>query len=204
MITCMYKIICITNRKLCQGDFGEQMQKIISAKPDKIIVREKDLTENDYSILLERIVRMCENSGIEVTAHSFVNTAKMLGVRSIHVPLDRLRKMSEDEKQFFHQIGASCHSVEDAQEALALGADYIIAGHIFETDCKKGLAGRGLDFLHEVCTSVSLPVYAIGGINADNIRDIVRAGAEGACLMSSFMQCQDPAEYLTSLKNIEL
>lgn len=204
MITCMYKIICITNRKLCQGDFWEQMQKIVSAKPDRIIVREKDLTEDDYSILLERMVRMCENSGIDVTAHSFVNVAKMLGVRSIHVPLDKLRNMSENEKQFFCQIGASCHSVEDAQEAFALGADYIIAGHIFETDCKKGLAGRGLAFLHEVCTSVSLPVYAIGGINADNIKDIVKAGAEGACMMSSFMQCPNPAEYLTSLKKIEL
>ena len=80
-----------------------------------------------------------------------------------------LRKLSEEKRSHFRIIGASCHSVEEAREAVELGCNYIIAGHIFATDCKKGLPGRGLDFLKEVCASVSVPVYAIGGINSENI-----------------------------------
>ena len=100
----------------------------------------------------------------------------------------------------FKKIGSSCHSVEDAEEALSLGAGYITAGHIYETDCKKGLVPRGTIFLKSVCESVDIPVYAIGGISPQNIKDVVNAGAEGVCIMSSFMNCPDVSEYMKSLR----
>ena len=82
----------------------------------------------------------------------------------------------------------SVHTVEEAINAERLGADGLIAGHIFVTDCKKGLAPRGLDFLKEVCDAVSIPVFAIGGIDDSN-SDIVRlAGAQGECRMSWYMR----------------
>lgn len=86
--------------------------------------------------------------------------------------------------------------MEDALEAESLGCTYITAGHIFETDCKKGLPGRGLAFLRNVCVSVSIPVYAIGGIHDGNIAAVRGAGAKGACIMSGLMQCEDVKEYL--------
>ena len=61
-------------------------------------------------------------------------------------------------------MGTSIHSVEEVKEAVRLGADYLFAGNIYETDCKKGLPGRGLDFLRQVCMESSVPVYAIGGV----------------------------------------
>ena len=76
-------------------------------------------------------------------------------------------------------------------EAQALGCTYITAGHVFETDCKKGLPGRGLDFLRNVCAAVDIPVYGIGGIDADNIALVRDTGASGACLMSSLMMSED-------------
>ena len=68
-----------------------------------------------------------------------------------------------------------------------LGASYVTGGHIFATDCKKGVPPRGLDFLKAVCSSVNIPVYAIGGINGDNINSVLNAGASGACIMSGLM-----------------
>ena len=79
----------------------------------------------------------------------------------------------------------------DALEAQALGCTYITAGHVFETDCKKGLPGRGLEFLRNVCAVVEIPVYGIGGIDSDNIALVRNAGASGACLMSSLMATED-------------
>ena len=76
-------------------------------------------------------------------------------------------------------------------EAQALGCTYITAGHVFETDCKKGLPGRGLQFLRKVCEVVEIPVYGIGGINEDNIAMVRETGAKGACLMSSLMISED-------------
>ena len=69
-------------------------------------------------------------------------------------------------------LGTSVHSTEDAIFAEESGADYITAGNIFETDCKKGLKGKGVNFLRNVCDSVNIPVYAIGGINADTAKRI--------------------------------
>lgn len=84
--------------------------------------------------------------------------------------------------------GVSVHSVEDARLAEQCGATYLTAGHVFVTDCKKGLAPRGLDFLHEVCSSVKIPVYAIGGINDKNAASCIREGAAGVCVMSGYMR----------------
>ena len=72
-----------------------------------------------------------------------------------------------------------------------LGADYVFAGNIFETDCKKGLPGRGLEFLENVCEAVNIPVYAIGGISEEKMPQILGTGAAGGCMMSGFMQLKD-------------
>ncbi len=106
------------------------------------------------------------------------------------MPLWQLEKLDESYKQKkFDFIGASIHSVEEARKAEKLGASYLTAGHIYETGCKPDLAPRGLGFLREVCQSVDIPVYAIGGIHLEKqqLSEIYEAGARGACIMSVFM-----------------
>ncbi|HEX2925559.1 MAG TPA: thiamine phosphate synthase, partial [Ruminiclostridium sp.] len=66
-------------------------------------------------------------------------------------------------------------------------------GHIYETDCKKGVLPRGLSFLKEVCSSVSIPVFAIGGITKDRACETAATGASGVCVMSEAMQCPFPS-----------
>ena len=93
----------------------------------------------------------------------------------------------------------SCHSLDDVVAAQEGGCSYVTLGHIFATDCKKGLPERGLDFLTDVCRHASVPVYAIGGIDKDNIARVRDAGASGACIMSGFMTCPDPKAYWEEL-----
>ena len=123
-----------------------------------------------------------------------------MGCQSIHLPMSVLRTISADDRAGFTTLGASCHWAEEAIEAEKLGCTYITVGHIFDTDCKKGLPGRGIDFLQEVCRQVSIPVYAIGGIDAANIAEVRNAGAKGACVMSGAMVCEEPDMYLAALK----
>lgn len=192
----MSDIICVTNRNLCKEDFLKRIEKIAVAHPAGIILREKDLTKEEYRNLAKQVLQICEKHQVSCILHSFTDEAIELSAEAVHLPLSILREMTEEQRSRFKVLGASCHSLEEALEAERLGCTYIIAGHIFATDCKKGLPGRGLDFLKSICENVSIPVYAIGGINGENIADVRNAGAKGACVMSGFMQCEDVETYL--------
>ncbi|HRR75904.1 MAG TPA: thiamine phosphate synthase [Ruminococcus sp.] len=196
----MSDIICISNRSLCREDFVARMTKIAESHPKAVVLREKDLPEKEYKVLAEKLLPVFESCGTPLILHYFYETAISLGAGRIHLPLHILREMSEETKRKFTVIGCSCHSAQEAAEAEALGAAYITAGHVFATDCKKGLPPRGLDFLREVCGAVDIPVYAIGGISQDNISSVREAGAAGACVMSGLMMCSDPAMLLAGFE----
>mgnify|MGYP002514022254 CR=1 FL=1 len=200
MIMCMSDILCVTNRKLCREDFLTRIERIAACHPAGIILREKDRKPEDYKELAAAVMEICEQHGVRCILHSFPDVAISLQADAIHLPLHLLRAMPQEQKAHFKVLGASCHSVEDALEAQILGCTYITAGHVFETDCKKGLPGRGLDFLRNVCAAVEIPVYGIGGIDADNIALVRNAGASGACLMSSLMTAGDVTKLMKAME----
>ena len=200
MIMCMSDILCVTNRKQCREDFLTRIKRIAACHPAGIILREKDRNPEEYKELAAAVMEICEQHGVRCILHSFPDVAISLQADAIHLPLYLLRAMPQEQKAHFKVLGASCHSVEDALEAQALGCTYITAGHVFETDCKKGLPGRGLEFLRSVCAAVDIPVYGIGGIDADNIALVRNAGTNGACLMSSLMVTEDVAGLLKAME----
>ena len=196
----MSDILCVTNRKLCREDFLIRVKEIALAQPKGLILREKDLPRQEYQLLAEQVLDICREAHVPCILHSFVDAALELRAENIHLPLPVLRSMTQPQKARFSQIGASCLSTADALEAAQLGCTYITAGHIFDTDCKQGLPGRGLPFLEDICQAAAVPVYAIGGISPKNIRDVRRAGANGACLMSSLMTCENVQELLAAME----
>ena len=199
----MSDILCVTNRSLCREDFLTRICRIAEAKPAGILLREKDLGEKEYGTLATEVMRLCKEHGVRCILHSFTNVAAALQADSIHLPLPLLMGLREEDRARFREIGASCHSVEEAVAAEGRGCTYITAGHIFDTDCKKGLPGRGLEFLKKVCGSVSIPVYAIGGISPGNIAEVREAGAAGACVMSQAMVCEDVRAYFSAFEVIK-
>ena len=200
MITYMSDILCITNGNLCKDDFLKRIDQIAACHPAGIVLREKYMPEPEYKTLAAQVLEICRTYHTPCILHSFIETALELNAKAIHLPLPIMRQMEEHKKTAFSCIGASCHSLDDAKEAKKLGCTYITAGHIFETDCKKGLSGRGIPFLQEIVRSVNLPVYAIGGIDEQNIKLIRSAGASGACVMSGAMQCDNVNEYLKRME----
>ena len=184
--------IAITNRTLVQGDFLEQMQKVVRLHPYAVILREKDLSDKEYEILAEKILEMCRESGVRCFLHSRISVANRLGCRRIHMSIPVLMSMSEEERsqmrKNFQEISVSCHSMEDMDTAVRCGATQIILGTIFETECKKGLKGKGLGFVAEICKACPVPVYAIGGINLKRLPQVMESGAAGGCMMSGFMR----------------
>lgn len=192
----MSEIICVTNRKLCHEDFLVRMEKIARKKPKAIILREKDLSQEEYLHLAKEVLKICKKNDVMFVIHSFFEVAKQLKCKALHIPFSVLVTMEKEKREQYEWLGTSCHSIEEAIQAEKLGCHYIVAGHIFETDCKKGIPGRGLEFLKNVTQSVQIPVYAIGGIHKDDYSLVCNAGAKGACIMSGFMTCDNIEEIL--------
>lgn len=182
-------VIAVTNRHLCRRPFLKQVERICLLHPDALMLREKDLKPEEYFSLAEEVHKICIACGVDFIVHGFYETALHLKAGKIHLPLQSLRRLTEEERGNFAAVGCSVHSMAEAREAAQLGASYLAAGHIYETDCKRGLAPRGTDFLREVCGAAGIPVYAIGGIrlNSSQLREVSDCGATGACIMSGFM-----------------
>lgn len=206
----IYEIIAVTDRKLCKTDFLAQVKKIAGLPIRGIILREKDLTKEEYRKLAAAVLEYISEAHCMTTLiiHSHTDIWKELvsgfgGGVGLHLPYTLVRgqgrKGTEElidfgmrntgEKGFM--FGTSIHAPGEAKDAQELGFNYFLAGHVFETDCKRGLPGRGTDFVRQVCAEVTVPVYAIGGISEENAKEVRKAGASGVCQMSGVMKKED-------------
>lgn len=193
--------IAVTNRKLCknQEDFLQRIA-ILSEEletGDFILLREKDLPQKEYWQLAEQCLAICKNSKANLVFHTHLPPSVAMENSHLHTSNQSM------EKKIFpktHSLSTSVHSIEEALLAEKLGADFLIAGHIFPTDCKKGLPPRGLVFLRSVCAAVTIPVYAIGGITAERIPKVLAQGASGICVMSELMRSSNLKSTIRNLK----
>ena len=164
-----------------------------------IILREKYLSEQEYYSLAKEVLSVCDKEKLII--HNFIGTAESLGIKKIHLPFSAFKELNG--RRNIDIVGTSVHSVDDAAFAQENGADYITAGNIYETDCKKGLKGKGVNFLRNVCESVDIPVYAIGGINADTakeLKSVNRKNFAGVCVMSLLMQSENINDEVMKIK----
>ena len=199
------KLNIISNRKLCENEnLEKQIEKIFSAYEKKIILknfdivaltlREKDLNKNEYLKLIEKIYPICQKYKINLILHQNydLNLDEKYDIEGIHLSYSIFKSLNENIKaeliKKYKRIGVSIHSIEEAKEAESLGASYVIAGHIFETDCKKGLKPRGLKFVEDLSSALTIPIFAIGGIDEKNSLSVIDSGAFSVCMMSSIMK----------------
>lgn len=192
-------LILVTNRKLCKDDFLQRIKELAKGEPYAIMLREKDLNKLEFEDLALKVKEICEEAQVPLIINQNIAAAAKLKLCNIHLSISDLRKHQNDLFPFIN-IGASVHSVSEAVEAVKLGATYLVAGHIFSTDSKKGVPPRGLSFLKEVCDSVEIPAFAIGGITNDHVRDVLETGAKGMCIMSEAMTCQNPSKLVNQFR----
>ena len=199
------KLNIISNRKLCENEnLEKQIEKIFSAYEKKIILknfdivaltlREKDLNKNEYLKLIEKIYPICQKYKINLILHQNydLNLDEKYNIEGIHLSYSIFKSLNQNIKaeliKKYKRIGVSVHSLNEAKEVESLRASYVIAGHIFETDCKKGLEPRGLKFIEDLSSALSIPIFAIGGIDEKNSLSVINSGAFGLCIMSTLMK----------------
>ena len=99
-------------------------------------------------------------------------------------------------------VGRSVHSVEEAAAAETEGADYLVLGTIYGTASHPGRKGSGPELIERVKARVQTPVYAIGGINASNAREVMNAGAHGIAVIRAILESPDPQRTVRELSAI--
>lgn len=193
----MYRI-AVTNRHLCKEDFLSRIVKLAKTTYyQAILLREKDLAEEEYEILARDVLAICNQYEKKCILHNFEEVALRLHHPYLHLPLSRWNTFSEEKRRVLQEkmveIGTSVHSLEQLGEAKNMGATYVVAGHVFSTNCKPGLEPRGTEFITSICQKSKVPVYGIGGIHPENENDVVEAGAAGVCIMSG---CMGPVSFM--------
>ena len=199
------KLNIISNRKLCENEnLEKQIEKIFLAYERKIILknfdivaltlREKDLNKNEYLKLIEEIYPICQKYRINLILHQNydLNLDEKYKIDGIHLSYNIFKSLNQNIKaeliKKYKRIGVSIHSLDEAKEVESLGASYVVAGHIFETDCKKGLEPRGLKFVEDLSSTLTIPIFAIGGIDEKNSLSVINSTAFGVCMMSTLMK----------------
>ena len=205
MIENKIKLNIISNRKLCENEnLEKQIEKIFSAYQRKIILenfeivsltlREKDLNKNKYLKLVEKIYPICQKYRIDLILHQNYDLRldNKYNIKGLHLSYNTFKSLNKNIREElirkYKKIGVSIHSINEAKEVENLGANYVVAGHIFKTDCKKDLEPRGLKFIQELSVILTIPIFAIGGINQENSHLVINSGAFGVCMMSSLMK----------------
>lgn len=205
MIENKIKLNIISNRKLCENEnLEKQIEKIFSAYQRKIILenfeivsltlREKDLNKNKYLKLVEKIYPICQKYRIDLILHQNYDLRldNKYNIKGLHLSYNTFKSLNKNIREElirkYKKIGVSIHSIDEAKEVENLGATYIVAGHIFKTDCKKDLEPRGLKFIQELSLILTIPIFAIGGINQENSHLVINSRAFGVCMMSSLMK----------------
>lgn len=203
------KTYIVTNRHLItQGTIYDVIEKCALRGAKGIFLREKDLSYVELKEMACGIKEITNKFNIPLIINSNIVVAKEIGAYGFHAGFQNFKSIAIKENLKLHYkkeifintmdysktsdfvIGVSVHSIEEAIESEKLGADYLIAGHVFETNCKLGLKGRGVEFIQTICERVRIPVIAIGGINSMNLKEVLSVGAFAVAVMSSAMEIE--------------
>jgi thiamine-phosphate pyrophosphorylase len=179
----------ITDRQTCSLPILQQIQQAIEASVDLIQIREKDLATRPLLELASRALELAKGSRSNLLINDRVDialAARLAGVQLGHhsVGTGPVRKQLAEMNLL---IGASVHSLDEFLLAAAEGASFATLGPIFATPSKSAYGPPlGLELLTTVCQCASIPVFALGGINLENYRSCLAAGAAGIAAIRLF------------------
>lgn len=189
----------VTNRKLIQSkDFYNVIEQASLGGIDALILREKDLSSKELLKVAKKIKKILYKKNIKFIINGNIEVAKKIKAYGFHTSY---KNFMENNFEFSGIIGVSVHSLNEAIEAENKGAHYILAGHIYETNCKKGLAPRGEKFIKDIACKINIPLIAIGGINEKNLKNVICSGANGVAVMSYIMSSPNPYHSTKILKD---
>ncbi|MBX3307361.1 MAG: thiamine phosphate synthase [Nitrospira sp.] len=192
-----FRLLLVTDRHQTQGRLlVPLLECAIEAGVQAIQLRERDLQTPELLSLAQAIHDVSTPRSVPLLINDRVDLMMALNLDGVHLRSNSLPTHAAREVIGLRRLlGVSTHSAEDVQRANQNGADYVVFGPIFDTPSKRSFGPPlGLALLTEVCRRSSIPVFAIGGITCERVRDVRRAGAHGVAVIGALLTRDDIGE----------
>lgn len=189
-----FRLLLVTDRHQIHGrSLLTVLRHAIQAGVQAIQLRERDLSTGELLSLAGEIRAMALPGAVSLIINDRADLAMALGLDGVHLRADSLSSRSVRQIIGPHRlIGVSTHSAEEVRRASRDCADYVVFGPIFDTPAKRSFGPPlGLDLLADVCRNSSIPIFAIGGITCERVREVRQAGAHGVAAIGALLTRDD-------------
>ena len=194
MLTLSSRLLVVTDRHQTNGrPLVPLLQQVLTAGAPAIQLRERDLSARELVTLAHEVQVVTASHRSQLLINDRIDVALALegvGVhlRSNSLPVTVARQMLGTQRL----LGISAHSVEEAIQVESQGADYVVLGPIYETPTKQMYGPPlGIHTLEKACRLVRIPILGIGGVTAARAREMRRAGAFGAAVITAILGATD-------------
>src|SRR3569833_1160544 len=181
-------------------------QQLCDGGADLIQLRAKNSSIAEVRQMAEAIVPITRAANVGLVINEYLEVAREVGAEFCHLGQEdffdagntHVRQLSTINHQL--KIGLSTHAPAQAQRALDAGADYIAIGPIYATGTKPTAKPVTLEYVRWAAENVKAPWFAIGGINLQNIDNVLAAGATRICVVSAILNAPDNAKACAEFK----
>jgi len=178
-------------------------EQMIEGGIDILQLRAKDYTAADMTRMARRVLPLTRDAGVPFIVNDYLQVALSAEANGVHLgqddqPVSGIRKQVPPG----FLIGKSTHSPDQAREAAQEDVDYIGFGPLFATPTKPDYVPIGLEDIALVHEELSLPIFCIGGIKAENAASILHAGAKRLVIVSGILQAPDIPAYIREVKSL--
>jgi thiamine-phosphate pyrophosphorylase len=194
MLTLSSRLLVVTDRHQTNGrPLVPLLQRVLAVGVSMIQLRERDLSARELVTLAREVQAVTASARSQLLINDRIDVALALegvGVhlRSNSLPVPVARQLLGAQRL----LGISVHAVEEAVRAESQGADYIVLGPIYETPSKQMFGPPlGIHTLEKACSLVRIPIIGIGGVTAARAREMRRAGAFGAAVITAILGAND-------------
>jgi thiamine-phosphate pyrophosphorylase len=199
------RLYAVTDRSWLRGrSFKEVLQEALSAGGITCVqLREKHAAPEEKEALVREAQALCAQAGIPFLIDDDVELALRIGADGVHIGQDDI-PCAEARRALGDRaiIGVTAKTLEQARKAEVEGADYLGVGAVFPTSTKQDTWTIDHEVLRQICATVSIPVVAIGGITADNARELAGTGIAGIAVVSAVFAQDDLAGAVTRLSKV--
>jgi len=189
------KLYLVTDRSKFETTDGllDAVASALKGGVQIVQLREKTATAQEFIQLGKKIKELCALYDAVFLINDRVDIAHIIGADGVHLGQDDIDINSARHLLGNDTIvGISTHSPEQAQKAIESGADYIGVGPVFTTPTKPGRQAVGLEYVNWAATKVNIPWFAIGGIDLNNVDQVINAGAKNIAVVRAIMNAESP------------